>query len=93
MNVVHTSIWVLGSVARVYHVCINPHTPEPAQLSQYSECTNNRTTEETLFDSQQEEDNFLFSTASRLVLGPIQPPIQRVPQHSPLEIEWPGVLS
>jgi len=77
MYAVCTSIWVLGFVACVYHVRINPHTPiyfKPLQVSYYSECTN-RTTEEILFDSQQEEDIFLFPQESRLVLGSKQPHI------------------
>ena len=76
MNAVCTGILVLRCVAYVYHVCINPYTPiylKTAQFSYYSECTNNRTKGETLFDSQQEEDIFLFPKESRLVLD--QPPI------------------
>jgi len=76
MNAVCIGILVLGFVACVYHACINPHTPiylKPAQLCYYSECTNNRTTGEILFDSQQ--NIFLFPKESRLVLGTIQPPI------------------
>jgi hypothetical protein len=33
---------------------------------------------------------FLFTTASRLALGPNQPPIKRVPQALALGIMWPG---
>jgi hypothetical protein len=33
---------------------------------------------------------FLFTTASRTALGPIQPPIQWVPGAVSLEVEWPG---
>jgi hypothetical protein len=48
---------------------------KPAALSYYSECRNNRTTEEILFDPQQKEDIFLLRKEPRLVLGTIQPPI------------------
>jgi hypothetical protein len=33
---------------------------------------------------------FLFSTSSRLALGPTQPPIQWVPRALSSEIKWPG---
>jgi hypothetical protein len=42
------------------------------------------------FNSQQGLGIFLFTTASRMALGPIQPPIQWVPGALSLEIKWPG---
>jgi hypothetical protein len=33
---------------------------------------------------------FLFTTASRMVLGPTQPPIQWVPGALSLGVKWPG---
>jgi hypothetical protein len=33
---------------------------------------------------------FLFTTASRMALGPIQPPIQWVPGTLSLGVKWPG---
>jgi hypothetical protein len=43
------------------------------------------------FDSWQEHEIFLFSTASRPVLGPTQPPIQWVLGALSLGVKWPGV--
>jgi hypothetical protein len=40
-------------------------------------------------DSQRGK-NFFFSTASRLALGPIQPPIQRVPEALCPGVKRPG---
>jgi hypothetical protein len=42
------------------------------------------------FDSRQELGIFLFTTASRPVLGPTQPPIQWVPGALPLIVKRPG---
>jgi hypothetical protein len=41
------------------------------------------------FDSQQRLGIFLF-TASRMALGPTQPPIQWVPEALSLGVKWPG---
>jgi len=48
------------------------------QLSRYSDSATGWTTEESEFDSQQGQEIYIFSTASRRVLGPTQPPIQLV---------------
>jgi hypothetical protein len=42
------------------------------------------------FESRQGLGIFLFSTASRMVLGPIQPPIQKVPGNFSLGTKRPG---
>jgi hypothetical protein len=49
---------------------------EPEYLSRYSDGLRAGRSE---FDSQQGPETFLYSTASRLALGPNQPPILRVP--------------
>jgi hypothetical protein len=41
------------------------------------------------FDSWWVLGIFLFTTASRMVLGPIQPPIQWVPEALSLGVKWP----
>jgi hypothetical protein len=41
------------------------------------------------FDSRRELGIFLFTTASRTDLGPIQPPIQWVPAALSLEVKRP----
>jgi hypothetical protein len=43
------------------------------------------------FDSRQGLGIFLFTTASRMALGPTQPPIQRVPGALSLGVKWPGL--
>jgi hypothetical protein len=43
------------------------------------------------FDSQQGLGIFLFTTASRLTLGPTQSPIQWVPGALSLGVKWLGV--
>jgi hypothetical protein len=42
------------------------------------------------FDPWQGLGIFLFTTTSRMALGPTQPPIQWVPGAVPLGINWPG---
>jgi hypothetical protein len=42
------------------------------------------------FESRQGLEVFLFTTASRMALGPTQPPIQWVPEAVSLEVKRPG---
>jgi hypothetical protein len=42
------------------------------------------------FDSRRGLGNFLFTTASRMALGPTQPPIQWVPEALSLGVKRPG---
>jgi hypothetical protein len=42
------------------------------------------------FYSRQGQEIFLFSTMSRLTLGPTQPPIQLIPEALPLGLKRPG---
>jgi hypothetical protein len=42
------------------------------------------------FDSRRGLGNFLFTTISRIALGPTQPPIQRVPRALSLRVKRPG---
>jgi hypothetical protein len=42
------------------------------------------------FDSRRGLGIFLFTTGSKTALGPIQPPIQRVPGSLSLGVKWPG---
>jgi hypothetical protein len=52
------------------------HYLHPARIySQYSDGLDGQV---SIFDSQQEQEIFLYSITSRLALGLIQPPVQRV---------------
>jgi hypothetical protein len=42
------------------------------------------------FDSRQRQEIFLYSTASKLILGPIQPPIYWGPFPLFPGVKWPG---
>jgi hypothetical protein len=42
------------------------------------------------FNSQWGMGVFLFTTASRMALGPTQPPIQWIPGALSLEVKWLG---
>jgi hypothetical protein len=73
----------LGIMHKINYLSI----PEPGELCQYSDML---WAEQPGFDSWQELEIFLYSTVSRLALGPTQPPIQWVLGALSLGVKRPG---
>jgi hypothetical protein len=72
-------------ITRSLTILLNKHVIKRNDLGQYSDYAMGQTIRVSGFHSQQELGIFLFTTVSRMVLGPTQHPIQWV-----LEVKQPG---